>query len=318
VYVKNNKCIYKEHFHRPVEPKHHNHDHNHDHEHNHDHDVRAVDKKVLKIGFAITLTAMLIEIIAGVISNSLALISDAAHMFTHAFALGISLFAIVIAATKHSIQKTFGYHRVEVIAAFINGVTIALSVVWIVYEAIDRLMKPDQIDIKTMLIAATFGLIVNIVTGVILYQGDRENINIKSAFLHMLTDTVSSVAIIIGGVIVYFTNFYAIDTVLALFIAVIIGKWAYSLLKESVNVLLESSPVDVEEVKKEIESFENVLDVHDIHISEITHKMYVLSAHILIARESISDFENLIDDINKRLLEKFDIGHTTLQPEWDK
>ena len=317
MYLKNVKCVYGKHSHRPLEQKHHKHNHNHDHD-DHEHDFRSVDKKVLKIGFIITLIAMFIEIVAGVISNSLALISDAIHMFTHAFALGISLFAIVIATTKHSIQKTFGYHRVEVIAAFINGFTIALSVIWIVYEAIYRLINPSQIDIKTMLIVATFGLIVNIVTGIILYQGNRENINIKSAFFHMLADTLSSVAIIIGGVVVYFTNFYAIDTVLALIIAFVIGKWAYSLLRDSINILLESSPVDVEEVKKEIESFEDVLDVHDIHISEITHKMYVLSAHILISQESVCNVEELIKEINRVLLEKFEIGHTTLQPEWNR
>ncbi len=167
MYLENSKCVYGPHSHKPINSKH-NHNHNHEHEHDH----RSVDKKVLKIGFFITLTAMFAEIIAGVISGSLALISDAIHMFTHAFALGISLFAIIIATTKRSAQKTFGYHRIEVLAAFINGFTIALSVIWIVYEAIDRLINPSQIDIKTMLIVATFGLFVNIITGVILYQGD--------------------------------------------------------------------------------------------------------------------------------------------------
>lgn len=311
MYLENSKCVYGPHSHKPINSK-----HNHDHECEHEHDHRSVDKKVLKIGFFITLTAMFAEIIAGVISGSLALISDAIHMFTHAFALGISLFAIIIATTKRSAQKTFGYHRIEVLAAFINGFTIALSVIWIVYEAIDRLINPSQIDIKTMLIVATFGLFVNIITGVILYQGDRENINLKSAFFHMLTDVVSSIVIIIGGVIIYFTNFYVIDTILALVVAVVIGKWAYSLLKDSINILLESSPVDTEEVKKELVSFDGVLDVHDIHVSEITHKMYVLSAHIVVSQDKISDFENLIKSVNERLLEKFEINHTTIQPEW--
>ncbi|MFV0480653.1 MAG: cation diffusion facilitator family transporter [Campylobacteraceae bacterium] len=317
MYLENSKCIHGNHSHEPLANNaHHHHHDSSEEESEHTHDFRSVDKKVLKIGFFITFGAMLVEIIAGVLTNSLALISDAIHMFTHAFALGLSLFAIIIATTKHSMQKTFGYHRIEILAAFINGLTIALSVVWIVYEAIVRLINPLSIDIKTMLIVAIFGLIVNILTGVILYRGDRENINVKSAFLHMLADTASSVVIIIGGVVIYFTNWYIVDTILALMVASVIARWAFGLLRESVNILLESSPLDVNEVKSFIENYDGVLDVHDIHITEITHKMYVLSAHLLISQEKIKSFDRLIKEINHELEHKFGIGHTTFQPEW--
>jgi cobalt-zinc-cadmium efflux system protein len=327
--LENNKCIYGEHSHKPIEKEHahhehahhehsheHSHHHEHSHEHSHEHDFRSVDKRVLKIGFIITLSAMFAEVIAGILSGSLALISDAIHMFTHAFALSISLLAIIIATTKYSKEKTFGYHRIEVIAALINGLTIALSVAWIVYEAIQRFINPHEIDIKMMLIVATFGLVVNIITGTILYQGDRENINIKSAFFHMLADVASSVVIIIGGIVVYFTNFYIVDTILALFVACVIGRWAYLLLKDSINILLESSPIDVDKVKKFVESNNKIINIHDIHIIEITHNMYVLSAHVLISKENFENFKSLADNINNQLLEKFNISHITLQPEY--
>lgn len=315
--LENNKCAYKNHTHMPANKHKHNHDHHDHHEHDeHTHDFRSLDKKVLKIGFFITLFAMVVEIIAGVLSNSLALISDAIHMFTHTFALGLSLVAIIVATTKRSKNKTFGYYRFEVIAAFINGITIAISVVWILYEAIHRLLNPGSIDIKMMLIFATFGLIVNIITGVILFKGDRENINVKSAFFHMLADAASSVAIIIGGVIIYFTNFYIIDTILALIVATLIGRWSYTLLKESTNILLESSPLDIDEVKMYIEKNSNFIEAHDLHIVQITHNMNTLSAHVVMDKSRYFDFEQIVEELNHKLLDKYNITHTVFQPEY--
>ncbi|NCB13948.1 MAG: cation transporter, partial [Erysipelotrichia bacterium] len=174
----------KEHHHS--ENQHHHHGDSCGHDHSiggHTHDHRGTDKKVLKWALTITLITMFLEFFYGFLSNSLALISDAIHMFTHSFALIISLAAIVIANKKAPIEKTFGYYRIEVLAAFINGITIILSIIWIVYEAIERFLNPEIIDIKTALIVAIIGLIVNIITGVILMQGDRNNINLKSAFI---------------------------------------------------------------------------------------------------------------------------------------
>jgi len=224
-----------------------------EHSPHHHHDHRTQDKKVLKIALAITFVTMIAEFVFGFLSNSLALISDAIHMFTHSFALIISLLAIIIASKQAPLDKTFGYYRVEVLAAFVNGLTIILSIFWILYEAVDRYFNPSVIDLKTAGIVAVIGLIVNIVTGVILMQGDRENINLKSAFIHMLSDALSSVAIIIGYVVIYYTSWYFVDILLALLVAFVIGKWAVSVLKQSTNTLMESSPVSIEEVKHYIE-----------------------------------------------------------------
>lgn len=302
---------------------HHNHTHNdscshhhHDHSHTHSHDHRGTDKKVLKWALAITLVTMFLEFFYGFLSNSLALISDAIHMFTHSFALIISLVAIVIASKQAPLEKTFGYYRAEVLAAFINGITIVLSIVWIIYEAVERFLNPSVIDIKPAMIVAFIGLVVNVITGVILMQGDKNNINIKSAFVHMLSDALSSVAIIIGYIVIYFTSWYFIDILLALLVAAVIGKWAMGILKSSVNTLMESSPLNLKEVQNFIEQHNEVLELHDIHIWEITQDMYNMTAHVKIKKSSLENYEQLLYEINQELKQKYKIVHTTFQFEW--
>lgn len=305
-------CNFGGHEHKPLIKKQHS-CKNHDHEHSHDH--RGQDKKVLKIALVITFITMIAEFVAGFMGNSLALISDAIHMFTHSFALIISLVAIIIASKTAPMEKTFGYYRIEVLAAFVNGITIVLSIFWIIYEATERFLNPQIIDLKISMIVAIIGLIVNIITGVILMQGDRENINLKSAFMHMLADALSSVAIIIGYVVIYYTNWYFIDIILALMVSFVIGKWAYSILKDSINTLLESSPVDIKELKKFILDLDEIiLDVHDIHVWEITQDMFNLTAHIKI--KSIEKHHEIIEKINHEIEHKYNISHSTLQVEY--
>ena len=308
------------HHHHEHEDEHHHeghHHHHHDHEHGHSHDHRGTDKKLLKIALVITFITMIAEFIAGFISNSLALVSDAIHMFTHSFALIISLAAIVIASKQAPLSKTFGYYRAEVLAAFINGITIVFSIIWIVYEAVLRFLNPGVIDIKIAIIVAIIGLIVNIITGFILMQGDRENVNLKSAFVHMLSDALSSVAIIVGYIVIYFTQWYFIDIILAVIVAIVIGKWAVDVLKHSTNTLMESSPLDITEVKEFIENNEHVLDIHDIHIWEITQDMYNMTAHIRIDKNKVLDYEKILHDINHDIKHKYKIVHTTFQFEWE-
>ena len=295
----------------------HEHTHGEGHDHGHSHDHRGTDKKLLKIALVITIITMLAEFIAGFISNSLALVSDAIHMFTHSFALLISLIAIIIASKKAPLSKTFGFYRAEVLAAFINGITIVLSIVWILYEAIHRFLNPGVIDIKIAMIVAIIGLVVNIITGVILMQGDKHNVNLKSAFVHMLSDALSSVAIIIGYIIIYFTSWYFIDIILAIIVAIVIGKWALDILKSSTNTLMESSPIDIQEVQQFIEKNENVIELHDIHIWEITQDMYNMTAHVKIDKKSLDKYEELLHEINHGLKEKYKIVHTTFQFEWE-
>lgn len=237
-------------------------------------------------------------------------------MFTHSFALIISLVAIIIANKKAPLEKTFGYYRIEVLAAFVNGITIVLSILWILYEAFERFLNPQTINIKMALIVASIGLVVNIITGLILMQGDKENINLKSAFIHMLSDALSSVAIIIGYIVIYFTSWYFIDIILAIVVALVIGKWAKDVLKTSINTLMESSPIDINEVKTFIEQNKNVIELHDIHIWEITQDMYNMTAHVKIDKSSLENYEKLLLELNHQLKDKFKIVHTTFQFEW--
>lgn len=313
--------------HKPnSEKEHHEHDHehshddshsHHNHEHGHSHDHRGTDKKLLKIALFITFITMIAEFIAGFMSNSLALVSDAIHMFTHSFALIISLSAIVIASKKAPLSKTFGYYRAEVLAAFINGITIVLSIIWIIYEAVLRFLNPSIINIKIAVIVAVIGLIVNIITGFILMQGDKKNINLRSAFVHMLSDALSSVAIIIGYIIIYFTQWYFIDIILAVIVAIVIGKWAVDVLKHSINTLMESSPLDVYEVKNFIEKNCDILDIHDVHIWEITQDMYNMTAHVKIDKNKIDEYNDILHNINHIIKHEYKIVHTTFQFEWE-
>jgi len=288
----------------------------HSHEHKHSHDHRSTDKKLLKIALTITFITMIAEFVAGFVSNSLALISDAIHMFTHSFALIVSLIAIILASKSAPLEKTFGYYRAEVLAAFINGITIILSILWIVYEAVERFLNPSTIDISLAISVAAIGLIVNIITGVILMQGDRKNNNLKSAFVHMLSDALSSVAIIVGYIVIYYTSWYFIDIFLALLVAFVIAKWAVDILKGSINTLMETSPIEIKEVKEFVELDERILDLHDIHIWEITQDMYNMTAHVKIQKSSLDEYEDILECINQELKERFKIVHTTFQFEW--
>lgn len=319
------KCLFGEHTHAPVPEEHHHHDHHHhdhhhehghSHSHDHSHDYRTVDKKVLAVSLVITFAAMVLEIVFGIIAGSLALISDAVHMFTHTFALGVSYLAIVMANRQAPAAKTFGYHRIEVLAAFINALTIGMSVIWILYEAFDRFINPQPLEAGMSITVGVIGLVVNIATGLILMKGDMTNVNLRSAFFHMMADTVSSVAIVIGITVIYFTDWYIIDPLLAVMVAAVICKWAYGLLKSSVNILMESSPVDIDEVRAYIGSCEEVEGVHDLHVWEVTHRMYCLTAHVVMKNKDAEKYHALVEEVSRGLREKYKIGHVTLQPEY--
>ncbi|WP_172199616.1 cation diffusion facilitator family transporter [Campylobacter sp. RM16188] len=309
-------CTYKDYMHHePIERHSFGHgDHSHGHSHNHSH--KTTNKKALKLGIIITAVAMAVQFIYSILTNSLALLSDTLHMFSHVFALSLSYFAIWLSEQEGAKERTFGFHRAEILAAFVNSITTAIFVVFILYEAIYKLIRPEPIDAKTLIVIAVLGLLVNAITGYILLKADMENINIKSSFLHMMSDLLSSVGVVIGGIIVYFTGAYWIDSLLALVIAFMIAKWSYSLIKASLNILLETSPVKIDEVKNLIESHKKVLQAHDIHIVEITHNMYVLTSHIVISSDDALKFGRISNELSCELLHEFNIGHSTFQPEY--
>ncbi len=280
-------------------------------------EYRSVEKKRLKLTMAVTGIMMAAEVAGGLLTNSLALISDAGHMFTHFFALLISFSAIICANWESCHRRTFGFYRIEILAALFNSVFLLAVTAWILIEGIKRIIHPVAILGKQMLVIAVIGLLVNLVSVLILHGASKENLNIRSAFLHMWADTLSSVAIIIGAVIIYFTRWNIIDPVLSIVIAFLILGWGWQLFKDSVNILLESAPKGLnsslvaQALKKGAPEIE---EITDLHIWEITSKMYSMTAHIkLKGGFEQADMKNILIKIKEIADKQFDIEHTTIE-----
>lgn len=280
-------------------------------------EYRSVEKKKLKLTMAITGTMMVVEVIGGLLTNSLALISDAGHMFTHFFALAISFGAILCASKESCHHRTFGFYRIEILAALFNSLFLFGVTAWILMEGIKRIIQPTPILGLQMFIIAVAGLIVNLVSAWILHGASKDDLNVKSAFLHMWADTLSSVAIVIGAIIIYFTNWNIIDPILSIGIALVIFGWGWGLLKDSVNILLESVPkgMNSDQIAEALKvGVPEIKEVTDLHIWEITSKMYSMTAHIKLkdnsAERGTKEILHRIKDIANR---QFDIEHTTIE-----
>jgi cobalt-zinc-cadmium efflux system protein len=260
---------------------------------------------------------MVAEILGGVFSNSLALLSDAGHMFTDALALGLSLFAMNLARQPATATKTFGYHRAEIMAALANGTVLILVSAIIFYEASRRFMEEPAVKSPLMLIVAGIGLAANIIGLFLLRRGSRQSINIKAAFWHIIGDTMSSVGVIIAGVIIQLTGWTIADPILAVVIGIVILSGAVRIVKESVDILLESVPphVAMEKVTAAVKSVPGVEDMHEIHIWTITSGIYALSAHLSIADQMVSQSSDVLTKVNEVLARDFNITHATLQLE---
>jgi cobalt-zinc-cadmium efflux system protein len=281
------------------------------------HEYKGATKNKLILSMSITASVMVIEIIGSFLTGSLALASDAGHMFTHLFALAISFTAIIIACKAPCHHRTYGYYRAEILAALFNSVFLFAVTAYIFYQGITRLLNPQPVLGFDMFLVALAGLAANGLSILILRNSMRNDLNVRGAFLHMFADTASSVAIIIGAIIVTYTGWYFIDPILAIGISALIFVWAFGLLRDSVNVLMETAPkgVNIELVTTQIkENFPEVVSVNDMHIWEITSGMYSLTAQI-DADITNEDLKKLIAKINKLLADKFAIEHTTLQIE---
>jgi cobalt-zinc-cadmium efflux system protein len=282
------------------------------------HEYRSVAKNKLALSMVITVSVMVVEVIGSIFTGSLALGSDAGHMFTHLFALAISFIALVIASKEPCHRRTYGFYRAEILAALFNSIFLFGVTAYIFYQGIERLLHPQPVLGFEMLLVALLGLVANGLSILILRGSVKSNLNIKSAFLHMFADTVSSVAIIIGAVIVSLTNWYFIDPLLGIGISILIFVWAWGLLKDSVNVLLETAPkgMDIDTVGSKLkEKIPEITQITDMHIWEITSGMYTLTAHIEANLTNYRKTNQLIDKINKILHEEYGIEHTTIQIE---
>jgi len=282
------------------------------------HEYGSVAKSKLVLSMAITGSVLAIEIVGSVLTGSLALGSDAGHMFTHLFALAISFTAITIACKEPCHHRTFGYFRAEILAALFNSIFLFAVTAYIFYQGIVRLLSPQPVLGFEMLVVALFGLAANGASILILRGTGRNDLNIKGAFLHMFADTISSVAIIIGAVIVSLTKWYFLDPLLGIGISILIFVWAWSLFRDSVNVLLESAPkgITIDKVTAELKNkIPEIEEITDMHIWEITSGMYSFTAHIRIGEMDFKKSKEILNSINKLLNEKYGIEHTTVQFE---
>ncbi|MFC5591618.1 cation diffusion facilitator family transporter [Sporosarcina soli] len=287
------------------------------HEHNHFAEKREGNKRGLVIALSITTLIMLLEFFGGLFTNSLALLSDSGHMLSDASSMALSLVAIWFASRPPSPNKTYGYFRFEILAALFNGVTLFVVAGFIVKEAIQRLNEPPTVASGTMMIIAFIGLAANLLSAMaLLKKADvKENINLKSAYIHIVGDALGSVGAILAGLLMLLFDWYVADPIISVVVALLILKSAWGVLKQSIHVLMEGSPlmINKEEVLAELENIEGVKNVHDLHIWTITSGLDMLSCHILIEEEKdeqevLQQAINLIRDIYK-------IEHTTLQIE---
>ncbi|MEF9956487.1 MAG: cation diffusion facilitator family transporter [Acinetobacter sp.] len=285
----------------------------------HDHSHAVVTEgnaKKLGIALALTTTFLIIEVIAGLITQSLALLSDAAHMFTDAAALAIALSAIQIAKRPADNKRTFGYQRFEILAALFNASMLFFVAIYILYEAYQRFSQPPEIQSVGMLIVASIGLIINLISMKILMSSAAESLNMKGAYLEVMSDALASIGVIIGAVIIYYTHWYWVDTL----IAVAIGFWVlprtWILLKQSINILLEGVPeeVDIEKLRHDLLALKGVESIHQLKVWAISSKNIHLSVHLFAPN---ADRKQLHGAAIEMLAHTHGIAEVTLQIEDD-
>jgi cobalt-zinc-cadmium efflux system protein len=274
-------------------------------------------RRLLTLSLAVTAAIAAVEVVGGILSNSISLVSDAVHVFTDVMAIALSLFAITMAARSHSGAMTFGYHRAEVLAALANGVALSAISVWVLYEAFLRVMSPRLIDAPLMLTAAGIGLAGNLVVMFLLKHHAGKSINVQSAFVHVVYDAVSSVAVIITGFIAFATGITIVDPLVAFLIAGLVARSAYTIVRSSTHILLEGAPrqLDIQQIIATIKQLDGVVDVHDLHVWTISTGMDALSGHVVVRDQMLSQSGKLLGDINRALAERYNITHTTIQIE---
>ncbi|MEB6324248.1 CDF family zinc efflux transporter CzrB [Staphylococcus xylosus] len=290
--------------------------HGHDHAHGH---VHTNNKKILLISFLIIGLFMIVEIIGGFISNSLALLSDGLHMFSDTISLGVALVAFIYAEKNATKSKTFGYKRFEILAALFNGVTLFIIGIVIIVEAIGRFFNPEDVKSTEMFIISVIGLIVNIIVALLMFKGGdtSNNINMRGAFLHVMGDLLGSVGAITAAILIWTLNLTIADPIASIIVSILIIKSSLGITKSSLNILMEGTPSDVNmnEVISTITEENEIENVHDCHIWTISNEMNALSCHAVVPSDmSVEQCENLLDKLEHKL-QHLNIQHMTIQLE---
>lgn len=295
--------------------------HHHGHEHHHDHgqahaQTDAQHSRLLAWATVITLSFMAVECVGGWWANSLALLADAGHMFTDAAALGLAWAAVHLAQRKPDSKRSFGYHRMQVLATFVNGIALLSVVGWIAIEAIGKLMSPTAVDASLMLVIATLGALVNVIVFAMLRHGDRDDMNISAALLHVLGDLLGSVGAIVAALVIQWTGWLPIDPLLSIALCGLIIRSAWALVRKSSHILLEGAPdwLDVKQLRATLqEQVPGIRDVHHVHCWSLSPRETLLTLHASVRDQA--NHHDVLVQAQKILAERYGITHSTIQIE---
>ena len=290
---------------------------NHSHTHSHFGDIAKQTTSRLALSLFLTLTFVFVEVIAGFIGNSLALLTDAVHNLTDVIALGLSWYAIRLTSQPANARKTYGYHRAGILVALLNSTTLVLISLGIFYEAWQRFMNPPDVQSGVLITVGILAVMINLATALLVRKGSEHDLNVRSAFMHLMGDVFSTIGAVIAGVIIYFTGANWLDPFVSVLIGFLILYNAWGILRDSVNILLEATPrdIDVSKLVQDVMEIQGVLGVHDLHIWSIAQNLRTMSAHILTEDLSISAGAEVQRQINEVVFHRYNIAHATLQLE---
>ena len=270
----------------------------------------------LRLGLGLTLAVLVVELAGGLLSHSLALLSDAGHVLTDVFALGLAWFAVEQAKRPADLRRSYGYSRVGILAALLNSVVLVVIVLAIAYEALRRFAAPVPVQGGTVIVTALAAIAINSVV-IFTLRGGGDNLNLRAALLHVTGDVAASAGVVVAGVVILLTGWLYIDPILSLGIAALIAYGAWGIVRETVNLLMEGTPpdVDLSAVTRAITGTTQVTGVHDLHVWALSSEEVALSCHVVVGDVSLGDAEHVVRDLEHRLCDSFAIGHTTIQVE---
>ena len=289
------------------------------HSHHHSHSTETSGTRLF-ITIILNFTITIVEIIGGIISGSLSLISDAIHNFSDGIAVIISYIAIRLNKKPKDYQFTFGYKRAEILAAVFNASVLIGISLYLFFEAYNRFTNPEPIEGGVMIMVATIGLLANVAGTLLLKSGAKSNMNIRSAYLHLFSDAISSVGVIIGGIFIYYYNITWIDPLITVLISLYIIKESWEIVKEAINILMMKAPeeISIEKIEEVLNNISGVDSIHHVHFWQVNEKDIHFEAHVKVSDMLVSKTEILISEIEKMLHDKFKIRHVTLQFECDR
>ncbi|MCX6817471.1 MAG: cation diffusion facilitator family transporter [Candidatus Aenigmarchaeota archaeon] len=278
---------------------------------------REILQKKFRVFIFLSSLVLLLEVAGGVFTNSLALLSDAGHVLIDLLALLLAYFALQLSRKASTGKFTFGYYRAEILSAVVNGLVLIFITMFIFYQAYLRFLSPEPVKGPEMLIISVAGLMANLYVVIKMQDYERGNLNMRGAYLHVLTDTLSSVGVVVAGVLIFITGNYIFDPLISVIIGIFILFSSLRLIRESANILMEAVPagVDLNKLTKDMAKIKGVKEVHDLHVWCISSDVYALNSHVLIDANDVKSLNNIVSRINEMLKTKYKITHTTIQSE---